>query len=715
MITVIESHVLGSKMVGGTQMNRVILTLVGLSDEKPVGIYKDILIGNGSVYREIDTGVDYQYDEAGQTWNVYSERGGGTAGLTAAGSGRVSSLDGTELVSGPIVEVLGIPQYIDNPTDYPAFGLTESGWYILARIAAKTGQTVTNKTMVNGAAGYIAQVGAEYVDVAVRFDTAAISQTVIVDWGTSAELVVFRATDLFARNMDYRVSYYVYDIKDFATWFFTRATDATYAGTEYWKEEDGVYSRAAVKALEPIPDGETYYTHSYAVTTDTEFVEGVTYYTKDDTVYTEAEVIPGNPVVPEGAENPTPIYYVDVWTPTDHEYFNGTAYYVARDGEYEQIPVKAGEPCSYYTKVVTYPLPEHTAFVGTEYWVQDESDLGYARTAVKAGDEMDADTYYTHAYVLLTAAGKFQADTRYYKLVSGVYELQTVTVGGSYSKNVYYIDKWTLAEGKFIGTAYYLETNGAFEQVPVMAGETIPEAYYTQCISYELTEDEKFVTGKNYYTVSGGIYAEAEVEAGATVEPYSYYEMHVSYSKEAGTFNEGVTYYTARAGVFTMAEVTPGEAIPDVEYHVQLVSWPQATEPIYADGETYYTCIGGAYEEAEVYAGDPVPAYYVHSKVTFEGMPRNVTYKFDDMIDAPVEIVLPDIPDDGYGAWYEIQLRHKSEYSTTLIPPSGGVKIASDSTPAQSKGINILDLHYNAVGGAKVWRLVNTHSNFAGS
>ena len=96
-------------------------------------------------------------------------------------------------------------------------------------------------------------------------------------------------------------------------------------------------------------------------------------------------------------------------------------------------------------------------------------------------------------------------------------------------------------------------------------------------------------------------------------------------------------------------------------------------------------------------------------------MPRNVTYRYNAFIDCPVEIVLPIVEDDGYGAWYEMQLRHKAQYSTTLVPQDEGIKVATDTTPSQTKGINALMLQYASVGGAKVWRLINTHSNFAGS
>ena len=48
----------------------------------------------------------------------------------------------------------------------------------------------------------------------------------------------------------------------------------------------------------------------------------------------------------------------------------------------------------------------------------------------------------------------------------------------------------------------------------------------------------------------------------------------------------------------------------------------------------------------------------------------------------------------------------------TLTPPSTDVKAATDATPKQNAGINIIDLHYANVAGSKVWRLINTHYTY---
>ena len=115
---------------------------------------------------------------------------------------------------------------------------------------------------------------------------------------------------------------------------------------------------------------------------------------------------------------------------------------------------------------------------------------------------------------------------------------------------------------------------------------------------------------------------------------------------------------------------------------------------------------------ADVAVGDPIPVYMEHELLRIEGMTRNVTYRFDETIDCPMEIVLPVIEDgENYGAWFDFQFRHNGSYSTTLTP-SENVKIATNNTPNATKGINLLHLHYSYIDGAKVWSALNTHTNF---
>lgn len=356
---------------------------------------------------------------------------------------RIMSLDTTALaVSGTIINAVGIPVYVDDVTAYEDYGITETGWYVFARIFGRGDTKVTEDTTVTGAAGSIVTVGAEYVDLAVCFEVAAMSSIVTISWGDETDRLIFNAPDLAVRNLDYRTTFYVYDIAPFATW-------------------------------------------EYALTTDETFVADKKYYTLADDVYTLAEVTAG-----------------------------------------EAVP-------AYYTK-------------------------------------------------------------------SEVYTQATVTVG-----------------------------------------DAIPA---------------------NYYTLADEVYTQA-----------------------TGVFEDGVTYYT-KSEVYTRAT------------------------GIFEDGVTYYTKSGDEYSEAEVTVGDAIPAYYNHSKLTFSGMARNVTYQFDEIIDCPQEYVLPEIEDDGHGAWFEIRLRHAGSYSSTLVVPEG-VKIATEHTQAETAGMNMIDLHYMDIDGIKIWRFMNTHSS----
>lgn len=451
---------------------------------------------------------------------------------------QVVTLDTTELAGGNVVEAIGIPNYISDVTDFAAYGITEPGWYVFSRIQARPGYAVTSETSVTGAAGYIAEVGASHVDLAVRFNVAAQSVKVTVDWGTYEDVFVFKATDLAVRNLDYRTTFYIYDIEPFVTWSFGLTEDATFVGTAYYTESEGVYTQAAVKAHAPVT-ADTYYTHSYVLTEDATFVEGKTYYTVASEVYSAAEVT--------------------------------------------------------------------------------------------AGEAVTADTYYEDKYTLTT-------DT------------------------------------EFVGTAYYVpDGEGGYTQVAVKAGEAV-SAYYLASTGYVLTTDATFTDGKTYYTAS-----ETEVE-GETVVSY------------------------------TEATVTTGEAVTANTYYEQTTVYTQTDAPAFLDGVTYYTKSGAEYSEATVTVGDPIPAFYKHTKLTFEGMARNITYQFDEVVDCPQEYILPEIADDGHGAWFEIRLRHSGYFSSTLIVPEG-VKVATEHTQAETKGFNMVDLHYQSVAGMKIWRFMNTHSS----
>ena len=399
---------------------------------------------------------------------------------------RVFSLDNTVFAGGTIVEAIGIPVYVDNVAAYTAFGITQTGWYVFGRIAARCGVRVTGETTVTGAAGYIKTIGNDYVDVAVRFGVAAESQAVTVNWGPYTDKVVFKATDLAVRNLDYRTTFYIYDIAPFTTWMYAPTTDATFGkDKKYFFLDNGKYTKAAESA-------------KYALTADETFQSGKTYYTESEGVYTAA--------------------------------------------------------------------------------------------TVTTGEAVTADTYY---------------------------ELQAV-----------------------------------------------PAIYYED--HYQLTEDETFQDGKTYYTESGGVYSAATVTPGEAVTANTYYEH--SYVLTADTaFIENKAYYTLSGTTYSAATVTAGETVPTV--------------------------------------------YYVHSKVHFEGMTRNVTYRLNEMIDCPIEIVLPVVPDDGYGAWFEIQTRFDGSYSVTLQPTDNTVKIGTANTQGQTAGFNVIDLQYSDIDGLQMWTLLNTHSN----
>lgn len=143
------------------------------------------------------------------------------------------------------------------------------------------------------------------------------------------------------------------------------------------------------------------------------------------------------------------------------------------------------------------------------------------------------------------------------------------------------------------------------------------------------------------------------------------------------------------------------------------VTWEYAatTDTTFVAGKKYFTKDGEDYVEATVTAGDPVTeGYYVHSKVIISGLVQNVTYRLNQIVDCPMEFILPEIDDETHGCWYEIRCRHAGTYSMTLTPPEG-VKIATEHTQKETAGINMINLHYTVVDGVKIWRFMNTHSS----
>lgn len=179
---------------------------------------------------------------------------------------RVTSLDETPIAGRTVLSVVGIPAYLDEielaSEDYAAYNLTDTGWYVFARIEAREGTVVGSETTVTGAAGYIAEIGENHVDVAVRFGVAAEMRSVLVSWGEYEEEFVFAAPDLGIRNLDYRTTFYIYDIARYMTWTYALTADTTFAADKKYYTKDGdVYTLATVTAGDAVPE-DTYYNHS---------------------------------------------------------------------------------------------------------------------------------------------------------------------------------------------------------------------------------------------------------------------------------------------------------------------------------------------------------------------------------------------------------------------------------------------------------------------
>ena len=320
---------------------------------------------------------------------------GGIAGVVAGPGGRVVALAGEELAVGTVIDVVGIPTYVDDVGDYSAYGLEDPGWYVFARILAREGVVVTTGASVEGAAGYRMGIGDDHVDLAVRFEVAALSQTVTVDWGTTEDTLVFRASDLATRNLDYRVTFFVYDLEPFVTWEWAPA-DGNYEGTAYYvadESADDGYSQAAVMAGQIIP-ADTYYTKSgdnYVAATGI-FAGTKIYYEKDGDDYVAVATKAGEAV---------PVYYtqgVGYELTADETFQQGTTYYTLADGAYVAAEVTVGDTVpadTYYVQVVVYELVEGGTFAeGVTYYTK--SGTTYTAAEVTVGAEVP-DVVYAHA------------------------------------------------------------------------------------------------------------------------------------------------------------------------------------------------------------------------------------------------------------------------------------------------------------------------------
>lgn len=202
-----------------------------------------------------------------------------------------------------------------------------------------------------------------------------------------------------------------------------------------------------------------------------------------------------------------------------------------------------------------------------------------------------------------------------------------------------------------------------------------------------------------WYVEDSKVYAAVRFEVAAMSQPVTiswgeYTETIIFKATDLAIRNldQRVTFYVYDADPFTTWEYAP------------------TTDTKFVAGKKYFTLEGDEYTEAEVTAGaDVTEGYYVHSKVIISGLVRNVTYRLNEIVDCPMEFILPEIDDETHGAWYEIRCRHAGQYSMTLTPPEG-VKIATEHTQKETAGINMINLHYTVIDGVKIWRFMNTHS-----
>ena len=200
---------------------------------------------------------------------------------------RVVSLDDTA-ISSISFETSGIPTYVTDVSAYAAYGITETGWYSFARVSCPADVTVSYGFSISGADGYIRPAaGSDHVDIAVKYDVAAESKTVVINWGSVSETFVFRSTDLAVRNLDYRVTYYVYDMDPYCEWTYGLVENANLSSVTsdktkfsadiryYTKKPDGTYQKATVTTGATVPSG-TYYVRTKLVIRG--FTKNVSYF-----------------------------------------------------------------------------------------------------------------------------------------------------------------------------------------------------------------------------------------------------------------------------------------------------------------------------------------------------------------------------------------------------------------------------------------------------
>ena len=115
--------------------------------------------------------------------------------------------------------MVGIPQYIKEAeiSQYASYRITKAGWYSFVRVSAPNGVTVKSGFAISGIDTFVQPSnGANHVDVAVPFSADAMTVVVGINWGQVTESVMFKATDLAVRNLDYRTTFYIYDAEPYA-------------------------------------------------------------------------------------------------------------------------------------------------------------------------------------------------------------------------------------------------------------------------------------------------------------------------------------------------------------------------------------------------------------------------------------------------------------------------------------------------------------------
>lgn len=405
-----------------------------------------------------------------------------------------------------------------------------------------------------------------------------------------------------------------------------------------------------------------------------------------------------------------------------------------------------GNKCEFQTNIFEGFLkgdkgdPGATPVKGTDYWTEDDKAemVDYTKAALERVTTLDNTRLAGLSVIEAAGSPVYVSDVAEYEEYNltktgwyvfarisakpGVTVADTTTVEGAedYILGEDHIDVAIRFEVAAVSQVVLVNWNGEDEEVFVFKATDLAVrnldyrvTFYVYDIapyaSWEFTPatDATFTAGKYYYLKNGDEYTLAEVTDGEAV-PAVYYEDLYTLTEDE-SFADGKTYYTESAGVYTAAEVTAGEAVTADTYYEH--AYVQTEDETFADGKVYYTKSGTTYTQATVTAGEALPTlYYVHSKVTFEGMVRNITYVCNTPIDCPVVFNLPEVEDETHGCWFEIRFRHTGSFSSTLVVPEG-VKVATEHTQAETAGINSVDLHYTAIGGLKIWRFLNTHSS----